>query len=237
MNEKKNPLDFIVRTLNYVIDVFARVMVDLFDGIKNAIDHANPSLFALIATLLPFVLPLPVAFMSAHSVKMFFGWDTWAANVLGFGLEGLGLLAWVKLVDAVLEKKPAEKITPAIWMYGAVSLVYEVLLIFVNAVFAWQEGAQWDYVIVLICVCILPALSAMLYGHQRRTVESLLERERQEAKEAAERQRQERRQDRKEAAALRVQYAAEMGGSLELVDKKFRNKKKRMDDGQEADKD
>lgn len=236
MNEKKNPLDFIVRTLNYVIDVFARVMVDLFDGIKNAIDHANPSLFALIATLLPFALPLPVAFMTAHSAKVFFGWDTWAANVLGFGLEGLGLLAWVKLVDAVLEKKPNEKITPAIWMYGGVSLVYEVLLIFINAVFAWQEGAAWDFVIVLVCVCILPALSAMLYGHQRRTVESLLERERQEAKEAAERQRQERRQDRKEAAAQRLQFAAEMEGVQLVSAKKFRGKK-RVDDGQEAAKD
>ena len=40
MNENKNPLDFIVRIVNYVIDVLARVMVDLFDGIKNAVDHA-----------------------------------------------------------------------------------------------------------------------------------------------------------------------------------------------------
>ena len=137
----------------------------------------------------------------------------WAANVLGFGLEGLGLLAWVKLVDAVLEEN-----TPSIVMYGAVALVYEILLIFVNAVFAWQEGANWDYVIVLVCVCLLPALSAMTYGHQRRTVESQLEQERREAKEQAEKIRQERRQDRKEAAALRVQYAANVDG-LKLEEK------------------
>jgi hypothetical protein len=227
MNEKKNPLDFIVRAVNYMIDVIARVLVDLFDGVKNAIDHANPSLFSLVATLLPFALPLPVAFMTAHSAKVFFGWDAWAANVLGFGLEGLGLLAWVKLVDSVLDyiKTNNGKITAVIWMYGGVALVYEVLLIFVNAVFAWQEGANWDYVIVLVCVCLLPALSAMTYGHQRRTVEGQLAQERREQAEQAEKIRQERRQDRKEAAAMRVQYAAEMeGGGLKL-EKKFRGKK------------
>ncbi len=227
MNENKNPLDFIVRIVNYVIDVLARVMVDLFDGIKNAVDHANPSLFALVATLLPFALPLPVAFMTAHSAKTFFDWDMWAANVLGFGLEGLGLLAWVKLVDAVLDyiKSNNEKMPAVIWMYGIVALVYETLLIFVNAVFAWQDGARWDYVIILVCVCLLPALSAMLYGHQRRTVETQLEQERREAKEQAEKIRQERRADRKEAAAMKVQYAAETEGGLTLVDKKFRGKK------------
>ena len=47
----------------------------------------------------------------------------------------------------------------------------------------------------------------MLYGHQRNTVESQLERERQEKKAEAERLRQERRADRKEAAAAKLQYA------------------------------
>lgn len=210
MNENKNPLDFIVKGVNYIIDVLARIMVDLFDGVKNAVDHANPSLFALVATLLPFALPLPVAFMTAHSAKTFFGWDMWAANVLGFGLEGLGLLAWVKLVDAVLDYTRSDnaKLPAVIWMYAIVALVYETLLIFVNAVFAWKDGAQWDYVVVLICVCLLPALSAMLYGHQRSTVEGKLEQERREAKEQAEKIRQERRQDRKEARV----YAAKVDG-------------------------
>jgi len=211
MESNKNPLDFFVRIVNYVIDVLARIMVDLFDGAKNAIDHANPSLFALVATLLPFALPLPVAFMTAHSAQKFFGWEAWAANVLGFGLEGLGLLAWVKLVDSVLDyiRSDNKKITITIWMYATVALIYEILLIFVNAVLAWRDGANWDYVIVLVCVCLLPALSAMLYGHQRRTVETQLEQERREAKEQAEKIRQERRADRKEAQALKVQFASD----------------------------
>src|SRR5919106_2107453 len=99
MNTEKNT---IVRLMDWLVDTLAKTLVSLFDGVKNAVDHANPSLFSLVATLLPFALPLPVAFMTSHSAREFFAWDPWAANVLGFGLEGLGLLVWVKLVDGII---------------------------------------------------------------------------------------------------------------------------------------
>jgi hypothetical protein len=207
--KKDNPLNGLVRIMEHIVDVLAGILVTLFDGIKNAVDHANPSLFALVATLLPFALPLPVAFMTAHSARIFFSWDPWAANVLGFGLEGLGLLAWVKLVDAVLEhvRSKNTKIANVVLMYAAVALVYELLLVFLNVVLAWKDGADWQYIIVLVCVCLLPALSAMLYGYQKREVEFQLEAEKQQERDEAERLRQERRQDRKEAQALKMQYA------------------------------
>ncbi|MEP7133456.1 MAG: hypothetical protein ABI904_00855 [Chloroflexota bacterium] len=197
----------IVKVMNWIVDTLARTLVVLFDGIKNAVDHANPSLFALVATLLPFALPLPVAFMTAHSAQKFFHWEMWAANVLGYGLEGLGLLAWVKLVDAVLDRVKSNntKINSVIALYAGVSLVYEVLLIFVNVVLAKQDGAGNDFVIVLTCICLLPALSALTYGYQRQAVEHQLEQERKQADERAEKMRQEKRQDRKEAQALKMQ--------------------------------
>lgn len=208
MNTEKNA---IVKMMDWIVDTLAKTLVSLFDGVKSAVDHANPSLFALVATLLPFALPLPVAFMTAHSARVFFGWEPWAANVLGFGLEGLGLLAWVKLVDSVLDyiRSNNQKVTSVVIMYGVVALVYEILLIFINVVLAQQEGADTRYTVVLTCICLLPALSAMLYGHQRQQVEIQLNRERTEAKAEAERLRQERRADRKEAAALKIQYAAD----------------------------
>ncbi len=220
-----NPLYPIVHVLSHVVDVVARLLVVLFDGIKDAVDHANPSLFALVATLLPFVLPLPVAFMTAHSAQHFFGWEAWAANVLGFGLEGLGLLAWVKLVDAVLEQIRAGRWGWVVSIYGLVAFVYELLLLFINVVLAQRAGASADYTIVLACICVLPALSALLYGHQRSAVERQLAAERAEAKADAEKIRLERRQDRKEAAQLRAQYASDTKGSAIKTDQPFRGKR------------
>ncbi len=210
MQNENNPLSFVVQGVTWVVDMLARALVALFDGAKRAIDHSNLSLFALVATALPFVLPLPVAFMSSNSAQHFFGWQPWAANVLGFGLEGLGLLAWVRLVDSILDvvRSSNRRLTVIVVVYGLVAVVYEILLIFLNTVLAYRDGADSDYIIVLTCICLLPALSATIYGAHRQATERALECEKQEAREQKERERQERRQDRRELQELKIRYAA-----------------------------
>jgi ABC-type multidrug transport system fused ATPase/permease subunit len=209
MNNEPN---LIVKVMSYIVDTLARSLVTLFDGVKHAVDHANPSLFALVATLLPFLLPLPVAFMTANSAQHFFGWEPWSANVLGFGLEGLGLLVWVKLVDGIIANvtNQNEKIENFVNFLWAVAIAYEALLVLINVVLSLNEGASGTYAITLLLVCFLPALSAAMYGLHKREVMSQLERERLENKSEAERLRQERREDRKAAAAMKVQYAKDI---------------------------
>ena len=227
MNENKNPLDFIVRTVNYVIDVLARVMVDLFDGIKNAVDHASPSLFALIAVLLPYAIPLPVALMTAISAQKFFGWGVRESYILGFGLEGLGLLVWVKLADSIVigVSSANEKIENYITFLWGSAITYEILLVSINVILALREGADFIYALTLLLVCLLPALSAVMYGLHKREVIAQLTTEQSKAEALAEKIRQERRADRKEAQAMKMKYAADADGvSLEEKPKgdKFR---------------
>ena len=195
----------IVKVFAAIVDTFARSLVVLFDGIKDAITHASPSLFGLVATALPYLMPLPVAFATAHSAQRFFEWDAWAANVLGFGLEGLGLLVWVRLTDAIIESDKAlnENSLAFLW---AVAVAYEAVLILINVILTRQEGATMTYAITLLLICLLPALSAAMYGLHRRETQAQLADERDEAKDLAERIRQERRQDRREARGLTLQY-------------------------------
>lgn len=222
MNNEHNPLSFITTVAKWIFDTIGSTLVELFDGAKKAIDHANPSLFALVATLLPFALPLPVAFMTATSAMKFFGWQPWAAYTLGIGLEGLGLLSWVRLVDVILEWQHTEnkKISASLALYGAVCLAYEVLLVFLNSILAFRAGADTDYVIVLTLVCLLPALSATIYGANKSHVEAQLAIEKQEQKDLAEKIRQEQRADRKEARELKLKYASQTEAPKE--GKKFR---------------
>ena len=217
-----NEKNAIVRAADWIVDTLAKTLVSLFDGVKNAVDHSNPSLFALVATLLPFALPLPVAFMTSHSARQFFGWDPWAANVLGFGLEGLGLLVWVKLVDGIIAQVQSknEKIENFVGFMWVVAAAYEMLLVIINVVLALNDGANLLYALALLLVCLLPALSAAMYGLHRRETIGLLERERLEAKEReerdhqealelAERIRQERREDALKRAELKLKFASE----------------------------
>ncbi len=208
-NDNEN---IVVKVIEGIVSTLAKSAVSIFDGLRAGIEHANPSLFALIATLLPFVLPLPVAFMSAHSAMKFFGWESWAANVLGYGLEGLGLLCWVKLVDAVLvwmNNEGKARVITLVIVYGLVALVYELVLLFINVVLAQKDGADWRYTLVLALVCLLPALSATVYGYEKRNVELKLAQEKAETAAQKEKERQERREDRKALQVLKLQHAAD----------------------------
>jgi len=211
-NENENNL--IVKVMSYLVDTLARTLVTLFDGVKNAIDHANPSLFSLIAVLLPYAIPLPVALMTAISAQHFFGWGVRESYVLGFGLEGLGLLVWVKLADSIVigVTTANEKIENYVSFLWGSAIAYEILLVSINVILALREGADFVYALTLLLVCLLPALSAVMYGLHKREVNAQLAQERTDAAAMTEKMRQERRADRKEAQAIKMQYAKDVEG-------------------------
>jgi len=182
--------------------------------VKNAIDHANPSLFSLIAVLLPYAIPLPVALMTAISAQHFFGWGVRESYVLGFGLEGLGLLVWVKLADSIVigVTTANEKIENYVSFLWGSAIAYEILLVSINVILALREGADFVYALTLLLVCLLPALSAVMYGLHKREVNAQLAQERTDAAAMTEKMRQERRADRKEAQAIKMQYAKDVEG-------------------------
>src|SRR6185295_7242562 len=135
MNTDKN---IIVRMMDWIVDTLAKTLVSLFDGVKNAVDHANPSLFSLIAVLLPYAIPLPVALMTAKSAQHFFAWGVRESYVLGFGLEGLGLLVWVKLADSIVigVNSANEKIENYVRFLWGAAIAYEILLVSINVILA-----------------------------------------------------------------------------------------------------
>jgi hypothetical protein len=212
--KEKNVL---VKLFDMFIDTVTELFVSLFDGLLRGVDHATPSTFALDATLLPWILPLPIAFMTAHSLEIYFSWDHWASLTMGLGLEGLGILVWARLANAVVEKRISNA---AMWMLGGVATVYETILVVLNVVLALRHGTDGYYALVLFLVCLLPALSAILYGYHKYDVIHKLADEKAEAQALAEKIRQERRQDRKEAQALKQQHAADT--RQEKLQDKFR---------------
>lgn len=220
-NENENNL--IVKVMSYIVDTLARTLVTLFDGLKHAVDHANPSLFALIAVLLPYAIPLPVALMTAESARHFFNWGARESYILGFGLEGLGLLVWVKLADSIVigVTSANEKIENYVSFLWGAAIAYEILLVSLNVILALKEGAGGVYALTLFLVCLLPALSAVMYGLHKRETNAQLATEQSAAQALAEKIRQEKRQDRKEQQQLKLKLAADIKQE-KLQDKSFR---------------
>lgn len=131
MEKNNNPLRWIVTLVEWIVDALEMVLVGILDGLRNTTDHASPSFFGLVAVILPFLTPMPVAYMSAQSAMHFFDWDVRMAWVLALSVEGLGLIAWVATVEAFLEhvKSGSERIARVVWVFGGIAIVYELLLV------------------------------------------------------------------------------------------------------------
>lgn len=194
--------DTVLTIVGTLVRTIERAVVVFWDGLRNATEHGTPSLLGFVSAFLPVLMPLPVAAMTAFSLTNFLGWEAWQAYTMAAGIEGAGFVLWVTLVETLLDG--GWKGTVMQYFFGGAVIVYEALLITINAVLAAQEGAARSYVLILFMACLFPALSAISYGYRNHSNAARLDQEREEEKEQAERIRQERRADRKELQRLKL---------------------------------
>lgn len=139
--------------------------------IAKTIEDANPAIFALLATLLPFLTPFPIAALTAISAETYlFDGHVTISWIFVAVLEGLGLLVTSYLTDAVL-KYIGSKNTREIWkitLLGVVTVVYIAILIGLNVQLkAANSEADPAYLLIITLMCFLPLISGVLYGYAK----------------------------------------------------------------------
>ena len=144
------------------------------DKMLNAakvIEDANPAIFALLATVLPFLTPFPIAALTAISAETYlFAGHVTISWIFVAVLEGLGLLVTSYLTDAVL-KYIGSKNTREIWkiaLLGIVTIVYIAILIGLNVQLkAANSQSDPAYLLIITLMCFLPLISGVLYGYAK----------------------------------------------------------------------
>ena len=214
-NQFSNTVLTIVGTIVRTVE---RSIVVFWDGLRNATEHGTPSLLGFVAAFLPVLTPLPIAVMTGHSLAVYFGWEPWQANTMSAGIEGAGFVLWVTLTETFI--RDGWRGTVMQFFFSGAVVVYMGLLIGINVSAAQQEGNTGTYALLLVLMCLFPALSAIAYGYRNHDNTSKLERQDQAAAELAEKIRQEKREDRKELQRLKLsnQFNADVPG-VKLEDK------------------
>ena len=69
---------------------------------------------------------------------------------------------WSLLEGRLPRPRSATMSLPA--FFASVAVAYELTLIFINVALAANAGVSAYYVVVLLLICFLPALSAVMYG-------------------------------------------------------------------------
>lgn len=158
--EKKN--NFLVRFLDYVRDLF---------------EHMSPSLFALMATMLPYLSPLPIAIFTSANATRYLEFDPVVSGIFVFVLEALGLWVTSVLVDSVIEfiRSRNSKTGVMILIFGAVTGVYITILINLNVSLETSDPTKVispAYTRVITLISIIPLLTGFMNGWHKAKLEN-----------------------------------------------------------------
>ena len=159
LNWKINP-NFLADAINWIGDVFEKL---------------SPAAFRMLSTSLPYLSPLPVAYMTANSAAEFLGMDARIAGVLVFILEGIGLWATTELVDSFVDaiRSRNKKAWGVVVFLAIVVIVYIAILIILNVVLENTVNHKGQaYSLVLTLICFLPLLSGALNGYRKVKMET-----------------------------------------------------------------
>lgn len=181
----------------------------IFDWLGEALERFNPSAFRFLAAALPYLTPIPVAWLTAHSASDFLHFTPNVSFVFVFALEGIGLWFTTMLVDSIVDwirSRNLKTIVPVL-MFILVVGAYILILINLNVTLEEANGnvnPALSQVITLMC--FLPLITGVGNGYYKLKLESKTES--QKAKEHQEmldeKIRHERRDERLEKARIRA---------------------------------
>jgi hypothetical protein len=170
-------------------------LANIFDWFGEVFERLSPAMFRMLSTVLPYITPLPVAWLTAHSATEFLGFPPAISVVFVVMLEGLGLWATTELVDAFVEavRSPNWKSWGVVAFLVMVVGAYVSLLINLNVTLEKATGNNnpvYSYILTLIC--FLPMIAGSLNGYRKvkleRKTEMQIAKENQDARDAQIRQ-------------------------------------------------
>lgn len=169
-----------VDVVGTVIRAFERVFVVFFDGLRSATVHGTPSIVGFFAALSPLVAPMAMAAMTSMNLKAYFEWELWQAILLGASLEIVGFPLWVFVTESIF-MDGWKGTTKQYWLMGSV-IVYEAVIVVVNAVLGSRTAVDF---LLLLFLCMLPALCGVAYSYSNKKNEQKLQDEENQLREIA----------------------------------------------------
>lgn len=151
-------------------------LASFFDWIGDALERFNPSAYRFLAAVLPYLTPVPVAWLTAASASEFLNLPPTVAFILVFALEGIGLWFTSLLVDAVVDwiKSRNVKTFALVLIFGAVVAIYVTILVNLNVTLEQAKNTDANPALsrVITLMCFLPLLTGVGNGYYKMKLDA-----------------------------------------------------------------
>lgn len=147
-------------------------LANFFDWLGEVFEKFNPSAYRFLGATLPYLTPLPVAWLTAHSAEKFLDFTPTIAFIFVFVLEGIGLWFTSLLVDGVVDwiRSRNWKTGAIVVVLGSAVLAYIYLLVSLNVLLEDNQNQIRSQVITLLC--FLPLISGIGNGYYKLKLKS-----------------------------------------------------------------
>lgn len=193
-------------------------LANVFNWFGDALESFNPSAFRFLAAFLPYVTPVPVAWLTAHSASEFLKFTPAISFILVFALEGIGLWFTTMFVDAVVDfvrSRNWKSLFPVL-MFAVTVAAYVVLLVDLNVTLESASGNTNPALSrVITLLCFLPLITGIGNGYYKMKLEHKTETQkaREHQEEVEERRRKEQLEWAKERWKLKHGISTGSNGS------------------------
>ena len=165
-------------------------LANVFDWLGEVFERLSPAMFRMLSTVLPYITPLPIAWLTARHASQFLGFTPNISTVFVIMLEGIGLWATTELVDAFVDAVRSRNLKS----WGVVSFLFVVVLAYVSLLISLNVTLQKavgntnpTMSLVLTLICFLPFIAGSLNGYRKVKMETKtqmqLDKEHQDQKE------------------------------------------------------
>jgi hypothetical protein len=149
-------------------------LANIFNFLGDALEDFNPAAFRFLSAVLPYLSPVPVAWLTADSASKFLNFTPEISFVFVFCLEGIGLWFTSLLVDAVVEWVRSHNwrsFVPVILFLLAVGS-YVYLLVNLNVTLEQAKGDTNPLLSrVVTLMCFLPLITGIGNGYGKLKLE------------------------------------------------------------------
>ena len=176
------------------------ILSDIFVYIKDVIDSADMPLVLLILVVLPLIVPVVPASVTAMNLNDVMKFPSWMSGFSGLTIELLGFASAILALRSITALANAQDETGGLWLQVFVDvgawIFYLFAVVTINVIMDNQVGKPTWYVMVIAVLCLLSVPSSMLAASRINT---------RDANEKNEKRYQERRSDSMERYRIRME--------------------------------
>lgn len=150
-------------------------LAKFFNDIGEVFEKFNPAAFRFLAAFLPYLTPVPVAWVSQSNATKFLNLPPQVSFVFVFGLEGIGLWFTALFVDSVVTAIRSKNLKSwiTVLMFAVAVTVYVTILVNINVIIEQSSGqTNPAYSRVITLLCFLPLITGIGNGYYKLNLES-----------------------------------------------------------------